>query len=179
MDFSWFLVWGVLSIDLFVVSTGLLVHKAHMVGTPLLKLTKDQARKSCWWWLCGRRMWRPVHWMLWNVPDWGHDGVIHVFGRPRVKVKTHEDTNFLPWCDLTWKLVHLWMIYLYLPIRNGDFPVCKLFNNQWVPCCRPSSWGHGTGTALGDPIEVGAIKAALGCYGCKMALSEIGYPKSR
>ena len=41
-----------------------------------------------------------------------------------------------------------------------------LMDFSWIrglkePILKPSS-GHGTGTALGDPIEVGAIKAALG-----------------
>ena len=36
-----------------------------------------------------------------------------------------------------------------------------------IPSFTDVSSGHGTGTALGDPIEVGAIKAALGQRGSR------------
>ena len=56
-----------------------------------------------------------------------------------------EDTNVTKMCDFshlgngwTWSNCGYFRcmnpIFTYYPIRNGHFPVCKLWNNQWVPC---------------------------------------------
>ena len=54
-------------------------------------------------------------------------------------------------------------IYIYIYIYNFQFSSNGFFMDSGIKKTYPSvSSGHGTGTALGDPIEVGAIKAALG-----------------